>query len=116
MPEAITSDSTSISPPERRDGHMRQCMVCLPRAMVQALDEWQAWRGPTFKNRSEAIRHFVSKGLEEASRVPAGPRLLPAPPPAPQPPTLLELAAMIRKTAETNPFVRPLADLLEGNV
>lgn len=99
------------------------------------------WRTSPFKLRGEFCRFLVRKGLasyaatsglgavvdvlETASTRGAGrysdgaePPLL-LPPPAPEPaaaPTLSDLAATIRKTAETNPFVRPLADFIEGRI
>ena len=73
------------------------------------------------KSEAEALRRLIDLGLMASNTAPAKePRLLlPPPAPAKEPdpaPTLTELAALIRATAETNPFVRPLADLLEGRI
>lgn len=99
------------------------------------------WRTSPFKLKGEFCRFLVRNGLssyaaknglggaadvlEGASTRGAGrysdgsepPLLLPPPAPEPAaPPTLSDLAALIRKTAETNPFVRPLADFIEGRI
>ncbi len=99
------------------------------------------WRTSPFKLWGEFCRHMMRIGLASyaatngigdvvdvlkgASTRGAGrfsngfeqPLLLPPPAPEPvAPPTLSDLAALIRKTAETNPFVRPLADFIEGRL
>lgn len=65
---------------------------------------------------SPVVHYLVELGLRahDASTNKGAPLLIP--PPAPKTATLTELAALIRETAETNPFVRPLADFLEGKV
>lgn len=90
----------------------------LTEDLYQALHDY-AWKARI--KRSEAIRHLILLGLEAREEEPrpynSTPLLLPPPAqPAPEVPTLTELAALIRKAAEVNPFVRPLADCLEGRV
>lgn len=87
-------------------------------------DEIHAWMDGEFgkfgPSRSEAIRHLLRRGLDADRSVARKQEQLLLPPPASAkattPHTLTELAALIRAAAETNPFVRPLADLLEGRI
>lgn len=107
--------------PEAIRGYTIQAGVTLHAALQRAIDDWRASR-PRIASRSEAIRILVQAGLSAESQPlrtkvePFQPQQILLPPPTPKPHTLTELVALIRETAETNPFVRPLADMLEGKV
>ena len=94
------------------------------------VEKWIDRQGWFIRNMSSALRFLIFRALdvygprtaldnvEAGEAVSAEPPLL-LPPPAPEPaatPTLSDLAALIRKTAETNPFVRPLADFIDGRI
>lgn len=99
----------------------------VPRELLARIEDYQYRERRT---RAAAMRVLLATGLEHAKPFETGldhakpyrpeepeqaPLLLP--PPAEKPaPSLTELADLIRKTAETNPFVRPLADMLEGKM
>ena len=79
------------------------------------------------RSLSDAIRRLIAMALVdllptlvtevELEQSAEPPLLLPPPAPEPEKPlTLSDLAALIRKTAETNPFVRPLADFIDGRI
>ena len=95
--------------------------VIISRDDYNRLEEYM--RRDARRSYSEALRVMVSMGLDEyfvtGSRTKRAEPPLLLPPPAPEPaaaPTLSDLAALIRKTAETNPFVRPLADFIDGRI
>ncbi len=109
--------------------------IALDRKMLEAIEKFQhinLCRGLDL-TRTSAIRVLIGLGIHAASddieasdalraaatkHTAREPLALP-PPPATEPaapPTLSDLAALIRTTAEANPFVRPLADFIEGRI
>lgn len=125
MPEAESVSTRRADPLEGgrtgRQPPSANLTVVIKRDEFERLEEFI--RRDYRHSYSEALRVLVSMGLDEffaaeTSQRRAEPPLL-LPPPAPEPaaaPTLSELAALIRKTAETNPFVRPLADFIDGRI
>ncbi|WP_127091949.1 hypothetical protein [Aquabacter cavernae] len=93
----------------------------VPPTMVEEIHAWMEKEfGPVGPSRSEAIRRLLRQGLDACQWASTRQEPLLLPPPFPSEDsaalTLTEVATLIRKAAETNPFVRPLADYLEGRV
>lgn len=113
MPEA--EDHNIVERPVRRALPQRDISCSYHLKMPYAfLAEIDAWGRPRGIARATAIRMLIRAGLDNPPLVAAPPADDPSPPAEAL--TLTDLAALIREVADTNPFVRPLADLLDGRI